>query len=238
MANEERPLIDYSPEKIANQYRQRFSASEKYRNSVWKIICADFFSRYISSESTVLDVGSGWAEFINNINASKKYAMDLNEDSKEFTSREVEFIQQDCSERWPIGSGYFDVVFTSNFLEHLPDKLGIQRTVSEAFRCLKEGGLLICLGPNIKFVPGSYWDFWDHRIPLTEKSCSEVLQLNGFDIIECHSRFLPYTMSNGRHPPLPLVALYLRLPFVWPLFGKQFLVIGKKSSQSLKSGNL
>ena len=39
-----------------------------------------------------------------------------------------------------------DVVFTSNFLEHLPDKASVERTVAEAQRCLKNGGLLICLG--------------------------------------------------------------------------------------------
>jgi hypothetical protein len=35
-------------------------------------------------------------------------------------------------------------------------------------------------------------------------------------------------MSTGRTPPLPLVRWYLKLPIVWPLFGKQFLVVGRK----------
>ena len=56
-----------------------------------------------------------------------------------------------------------DAVFTSNFFEHLPDKSALQATVLEAFRTLKSGGRLICLGPNIKCVPGKYWDFWDHH---------------------------------------------------------------------------
>jgi hypothetical protein len=44
-------------------------------------------------------------------------------------------------------------------------------------------------------------------------------------------RFLPYSMSTGRTPPSFFVKLYLKLPILWPLFGKQFLVIGKKKQR-------
>jgi hypothetical protein len=77
-------------------------------------------------------------------------------------------------------------------------------------------------------VPGAYWDFWDHFIPITELSLSEVLKMKGFSIQSSIPRFLPYSMSNGRTPPLLLVKLYLKLPPLWPLFGKQFLVVGRK----------
>jgi len=216
------------PDMLSHQYRRRFSGQEAYRNNVWRILCADFFSRYIAADAKILDVGSGWGEFINHIEAGEKHAMDLNEDGMRHVASDVKFIRQDCSTAWPFASGSLDAVFTSNFLEHLPDRASIERTVMEACRCLKDSGLFICLGPNIKCVPGAYWDFWDHHIPLTEKSCSELLQLCGFEIAECHARFLPYSMSGGGRPPLPLVALYLRLPLVWPLFGKQFLVVGRK----------
>jgi predicted SAM-dependent methyltransferase len=77
------------------------------------------------------------------------------------------------------GQESLDVVFTSNFLEHLPDKVHVERTLAQAWRCLKDDGFIICLGPNIKYVPGAYWDFWDHFIPLTELSLSEVLKMKG-----------------------------------------------------------
>jgi hypothetical protein len=35
-------------------------------------------------------------------------------------------------------------------------------------------------------------------------------------------------MVNRRHPPLFLVGLYLRMPWAWRFFGKQFLVIASK----------
>jgi ubiquinone/menaquinone biosynthesis C-methylase UbiE len=56
------------------------------------------------------------------------------------------------------------------------------QTLEEAFRCLKPGGKILCLGPNIKFVNGPYWDYWDHYIPITEESLAETLSLRGFDV--------------------------------------------------------
>jgi SAM-dependent methyltransferase len=210
------------------QYRLRFSGNEAYRTAVWKILCSRVFSRFISADACVLDVGSGWGEFINNVAAAEKLAMDLNPDAGSRLSQGIRFLNQDCSRPWELAAATLDVVFTSNFLEHLPEKAGIERVVAEAYRCLREGGLLICMGPNIRYVPGKYWDFFDHHLPLTELSVAEVLQLNGFTIERSTPRFLPYSMSAGRTPPLILVKAYLRLPWLWPLLGRQFLVVGRK----------
>ena len=87
---------------------------------------------------------------------------------------------------------------------------------------------MIALGPNIKYLPGSYWDFWDHFLCLTELSLGEALENNGFNLILSHARFLPYTTVNGPDYPAALIKLYLKLPFVWPLFGKQFLVVAER----------
>lgn len=108
------------------------------------------------------------------------------------------------------------------------DKQSLERTISEAYRCLKNNGLIICLGPNIKFVPGGYYD---HHIPLTELSLSELLRMKGFTIDVCIPRFLPYSMSTGKTPPLFLLRLYLKIPKAWSILGKQFLVIGLKETR-------
>jgi len=209
-------------------YQSRFANQQKYRNDVWKILCTMYFQNYISENSIILDVGAGWGEFINNIKGSDKYAMDLNPDTKALLSKGINFLQQDCSEKWPIETESLDVIFTSNFLEHLSNKDSLELTISEASRCLKENGKIICLGPNIKYVRGAYWDFWDHCIPLTELSLSELLKKHAFNIELCLPRFLPYSMSSGKTPLLIFVKLYIMLPIIWPFFGKQFLIIGKK----------
>ena len=124
-----------------------------------------------------------------------------------------------------------DVVFTSNFFEHLLSKESLRRTLDQAHRCLKANGRLICLGPNIKDLPGRYWDFWDHYLPLTEASLSEGMRLAGFDVERELARFLPYSMSQGFTPPLLFLQAYLRCPLLWRFFGRQFLVIGRKRTR-------
>lgn len=226
--------MESQAEILERQYGMRFSGNEEYRDKVWKILCSIFFSRYIPHTAKILDLGAGWGEFINNIHGAEKYAMDLNPSARRHLLPNISFLHQDCSQTWPIDSEYLDVVFTSNFLEHLHDKLSIERSISEAFRCLKHDGLLLCMGPNIKDVPGTYWDFWDHHIPLTELSCAEILKVCGFDIDRCLRRFIPYTMSTGFKPPPFFIKLYLHFPGIWPVFGRQFLVIGRKPT--LKHG--
>ena len=215
-------------ELLSNEYRLRFEKMEQYRNGVWQILCSQFFAQYIPEDSTVLDLGAGWGEFSNNIKAKTKFAMDLNADTQKHLASDITLLHQDCSDLWQLESDSLDVVFTSNFLEHLPDKPLVDKTMAEAYRCLKKGGRIICLGPNIKYVHGAYWDFWDHYIPFTEASIEELLKLSGFSVIKNIPRFLPYSMSNDKNPPLFTVSLYLKMPFIWPLFGKQFLVIATK----------
>jgi SAM-dependent methyltransferase len=209
-------------------YALRFGERAPYRLSVWKILTEEFFSRWIAADSTVLDLGCGWGEFINQVAAQHKYGMDLNPDSSGKVGPEVTFLHQDCSMPWNLPDNHVDVVFTSNFFEHLPNKESLRNTLKQALRCLRPGGRLICLGPNTKYVPGSYWDFWDHYLPLTERSLREGMELCGFAVEHVIDRFLPYSMSHGSTPPLVLLRIYLRCPWLWRFFGKQFLVVGRK----------
>ena len=213
---------------LGREYEQRFAALEPYREAVWKVLVADCFQRYIAPNAAILDLGAGWGEFIRNISAERKLAMDLNPDMPAHVGLGVEILQQDCSQRWPLEDGELDVVFTSNFFEHLPDKDSLRRTLQEAHRCLKPGGRIICLGPNIRFIPGTYWDFWDHFLPLTDRSLAEGLRLCGFAIERVDPRFLPYSMSLGWTPPIACLRLYLRFPLLWRWFGKQFFVVARR----------
>lgn len=209
-------------------YAQRFSANLEYRKSVWRILIQNFFQNLIPKNSAVLDLGCGYGEFINQVEASQKFGMDLNPDSPKFLVRGVEFLSQDCSKPWPMERGTLDVVFTSNFFEHLPDKASLGRTLDEVKRCLKPGGgRLIAMGPNIKRTGSSYWDFWDHYLPLTEQSLGEALENRGFKIKTQLPSFLPYTMAGKRPVPAFMVKAYLRLPIAWRFFGHQFLVVGE-----------
>lgn len=218
-------------EELQLGYYMRFAKIAAYRMKVWEILTREFFSRWIDPGDTVLDLGCGWGEFINQIRAGRKYGMDLNPESQAKLSPEVKFLHQDCSQQWEVPDEHLDVVFTSNFFEHLPDKAALSRTLSQALRCLKPGGRLICLGPNIKYLRGHYWDFWDHYLPLTELSLQEGCELAGFETERIIPQFLPFSMSQGHNPPLLFVRLFLRLPLAWRFMGKQFLIIMRKPAQ-------
>jgi SAM-dependent methyltransferase len=210
-------------------YKSRLEPNADYRRAVWDVLVSDFFSRFIAPDADVLDLCCGYGDFINAIQAQTRFAMDINPAARDKLNTGVRFFLQDCSEPWDhIPENSLDLVFTSNSIEHLPNKAAVAKTLSEAFRSLKPGGRFIAMGANIKHVPGRYWDFWDHQIPFTEKSLSEGLSANGFSIELCKGRFLPYTMSSGRQYPIICVKVYLALPFLWRVFGGQFLVVARK----------
>jgi SAM-dependent methyltransferase len=209
-------------------YSRRFDAHVAYRNAVWKVLTGRFFPRYIEPQATVLDVGCGYGEFINNVVCAKKYAMDLNPNARTYLAPGIEFLHQDCSQRWDLPDDSVDVVFTSNFLEHLPSRQAIADTLLQAQRCLRKDGRFIAMGPNGKYVGGAYWDFWDHHTVLTDRSMVEILEIQGFRMKSVVDRFLPYTMVNARRYPVLLVSLYLTIPLAWKFLGRQFLIIAEK----------
>jgi len=230
-------MTDYATE-LKMLYGQRFTKAELARkHAIWEVLCKRFFQRYVDSSSTVVDIGAGYCEFINNIKAARKIAVDLNPDVQRFAAAEVQVMNASCTEISQIAPASVDVVFMSNFLEHLPSKQLVLDTFREAYRILRDGGKIIVLQPNIRFLPGEYWDFFDHHTPLTDRSLVEGLQLAGFEADTVHPRFLPYTMKSRLPKAAWLVRLYLHIPLAWRLLGKQALVIAVKRGQSAPGGN-
>jgi SAM-dependent methyltransferase len=219
----------HSAADLQQLYERRFAGKREYRQRVWEVLC-EFFAQWIDPEGSALDLGCGYCEFINNVRSTNKLAIDLNPDASKMAIPGVNVLIQDCSERWHVPPETLDTVFTSNFFEHLPNKAALERTLGEAFRALKAGGRLIALGPNIKYLAGAYWDFYDHHLPLTELSLIEILRKCNFEIDVYWDRFLPYTMSDGKQYPIWTLKAYLAVPQLWKIFGKQFLVIGRKPS--------
>jgi len=219
-----------SPSDLQSIYRARFQRSRAYRVRVWSVLVPEFFQREVGPTDTVLDLGCGYGDFINHVRCGRKYGMDLNPEAPLFLDRAVTFLGQDCSSQWPLGNASLQVVFTSNFFEHLSDRETLGRVLDEARRCLSPGGQLIAMGPNIKHLPGLYWEFWDHHLPLTENALKEALEIRGMQVTTCYGKFLPYTMVNRLHYPMLFVRLYLRLPVLWKIFGRQFLLIARKTA--------
>src|ERR1700721_609051 len=101
-------------------YRERFSGTLEYRQRVWKELTSRCFSAWVPADSVVLDLGCGYCEFINNIQARKKFGMDLNPDSVQNAAPGVNIIQQDCSQTWQVPGESLDFVFKTISLELSP----------------------------------------------------------------------------------------------------------------------
>lgn len=214
---------------LTSLYRHRFEEAElPAKNRIWQVLCEDFFSRHVGAGDVVVDIGAGYCEFINNIRCGRKIAVDLNPEVARRAGADVEVINESCMAIASLPEGSVDVVFMSNFLEHLPDKAAVLATLRECHRLLRPGGRAIILQPNIRFLPGEYWDFFDHHTPLTDRSLVEGVQLAGLEPTTVIPRFLPYT-TKSRLPQAPwLIRLYLRVPLAWRLLGKQALVVAER----------
>jgi SAM-dependent methyltransferase len=214
---------------LAALYRFRFRESDRPKKmQIWKTLCEQYFQSLVGNDKVVADLACGYGEFINNIKAKKKYAIDLNPDAPKFLASDIQFCHSPAERIDEIPENALDVVFTSNFLEHLKTKEECDRVLSEILRILKPGGRFIIMGPNIRYLAAEYWDFYDHYLPLSHLSLEEGLVQAGYEVESIIPRFLPYTTRSAlpQHPAL--IALYLKLPIAWSIFGKQFLVTGRK----------
>ena len=224
------PSTDFaaSRDELRDTYARRFAGHEQRRKQIWEVLNRHFFERWVEPDDTVLDLGAGYCEFINSVRARQKFALDLNPATSQQAAPGVRVISQDITEQWAVEPASVDVVFTSNFLEHLPAKKNLTHCLQEASRILRPGGRFIALGPNIRFAFREYWDFFDHYLPLSDRSLVEALEINGFRSDVVIAKFLPYTMK-GKMPTHPsLVRLYLALPLAWRFLGRQFLVVASK----------
>jgi SAM-dependent methyltransferase len=221
------------PADVQRLYRLRFSDKDRRQNAaLWKVIVQRYFQRWIAPQDTVLDLGCGYGEFLNHVRSARRIGVDLNPDSQACLSPEIEFHAGDVTDLGFLEDQSVDVAFTSNMMEHLPGKDDVKRLLTEAYRVLKPGGQFIALGPNLRFLHGRYWDFWDHCTPITDRSLAEVLRSVGFTILAQVPRFLPYTTRSALPKAGFLVRLYLSVPPAWPILGKQFVVRAGKAATS------
>ena len=211
-------------------YANRFSESERAEKLViWKTLCDCFFNRYVRPDSAVLDIGAGYCDFINNIAAGRKVAVDLNPDTKACAGPGVE-VHLLPLERLveATGPGTIDVAFASNVFEHLRGPDTLLEVLAAVREALRPGGIIMIMQPNVARVGMRFWDFVDHTLPLTETGMEEALTMSGFQMVENRARFLPYTTKSRLPKSASLLRIYLWLrPIQW-LLGKQMFLVAKR----------
>lgn len=218
-------------------YTTRFPEADRAaKDAVWRVLCPHFFQRYVAADAVVLDIGVGLGEFLQHIKCGERIALDIERLSGRTLppgTREVFAPSHELSQH--IDANSVDVVFCSNFFEHLPDTATFLATLKEIRTVLRPGGQLLALQPNIRYVGGAYWDFVDHHLPLTHLTLVEAAQSLGYEIVEVIPRFLPYT-TRSAIPQAPwLVRLYLAVRPAWWIMGQQSWFVARKPLSSRSS---
>jgi hypothetical protein len=207
-------------------YEYRFrDVDQASRQAVWHEIAAYIYRR-MGAPARVLDPAAGRCEFINAIPAAERWAVDT-VDHQEFRHSDIKVIIDDILDA-ELPQAYFDGVFVSNFLEHLPSQDAIGAVLAKLHTSMEPGGTLAVLGPNFRYCAGEYFDCADHTLALTHVAVVEHLYAAGFEVTAVIPRFLPYSFRS-RLPSSPALARnYLRVPTLWRVLGKQYLVLGTK----------
>jgi len=208
-------------------YEYRFrDVDQQARTAVWREI-ATFVHEQIGSPQRVLDPAAGRGEFINQVPARERWAVDQVAYEEGTYDAGVRSVVSDIFEA-DLPQGHFDGVWVSNFLEHLLTQEAVATFLEKMHAAMAPGGRIAIIGPNFRHCPKEYFDMADHTLIFTHRAIAEHLYAAGFEPERVEAQFLPYSFT-GKLPPSPaLTRRYLRTPIAWRALGKQFLVVGRR----------
>ena len=199
------------------------------REVLWRALWKYHFSKYIQASSCVLELGSGYAHFINNVKARRRIAIDSWPGFVEHLAAGVEGHVGDVSDLSFLDDKSVDFAFASNLFEHLTkDCFGI--VLDQLRRKLNSDGVLAILQPNFRYAYKEYFDDYTHVSIYSHESLCDFLSASQYRVFECVPRFMPLTVKDRRMVVSEfLIRLYLALP-VKPL-GKQMLVLARPANE-------
>ena len=208
-------------------YEYRFRGIDQdARAEVWKEIAAHVHDE-MGRPQRVLDPAAGRGEFINNVPASERWAVDAVAYEEGTHAPDTRVIVSDIFEA-ELPEAYFDGVWVSNFLEHLLTQEAVATFLEKMHRSLAPGGTIAIMGPNFRYCSDEYFDCADHTLIFTHVAIEEHLYAAGFEPSKSVPRYLPYSFRGRLPPSRTLTRRYLKTPLAWRLLGKQFLVLGRR----------
>src|SRR6266446_1966640 len=207
------------------------------RDAVWRSLWRFYFCKLISPSDCVLDLGCGYGDFINNVVARRRIAIDSWEGFPAYVKPQIERVVGSVTDLNFIEDGAVDFAFASNLFEHL-SKADFACVLEMLRRKLASGGTLNILQPNYRYAYREYFDDYTHVSVFSHISLTDFLRANGFDVLEISPRFLPLTVKS-RLPVSPwLIGAYLASP-IKPL-AKQMLIragVSPRPSPKRRSDN-
>lgn len=214
---------------MTNGYHRTRLSFEPKRAVLWKSLWRFYFCKLISADDCVLDLGCGYGDFINNVVARRRIAVDSWECFPEYLDPGVEWAIGNATDLDFIEDGTINFAFASNLFEHL-SQADFARVLQILRQKLAPQGTLNILQPNYRYAYQQYFDDYTHISIYSHVSLADFLTANGFEVLEIRPRFLPLTVKS-RLPVSPwLIRAYLFLP-IKPL-ARQMLIRANVSSHA------
>jgi SAM-dependent methyltransferase len=206
---------------VTEGYHQTRLNFDPRRDTVWKSLWRFYFCKLIAPSDCVLDLGCGYGDFINNVVARRRIAVDSWDGFLAYVDPPIERVVGSVTDLNFIEEGVVNFVFASNLFEHL-SKADFACVLEMLRHKLATGGTLNILQPNYRYAYREYFDDYTHVSVFSHISLTDFLRANGFDALEIRPRFLPLTVKS-RLPVSPwLIKAYLASP-IKPL-AKQMLI--------------
>jgi SAM-dependent methyltransferase len=178
---------------------------------------------------SLLEVGCGRCEFLRGFAACglNVTGVDISPQAREYAPELPIFAADIEQDPLPFPDCSFDVVYSKSFIEHLwnPDKY-----FREAWRVLKEGGVLLTLVPDWESCYKIYFDDFTHRTPFTCVALHDLYRCCDFTEVSTRCfRQLPVTwkypwMNIICRMIAPFVPVRTKIPFL--RWSRELMVIG------------
>jgi SAM-dependent methyltransferase len=191
------------------------------RGRVWREIVR-FVQKDAPSARTVIELGAGYCDFINQFPATRKIAFDLNPEMAAFAGPEVELRTVEATTLPGIEPRSVDLVFASNFLEHLHQK-ELEALLPRIRSVLAPGGRLILIQPNHRLCADRYFEDPTHQTIFDDTSIVKFLTSHEFHVIRLEPALLPFSMRSRLPHSGWLTRLYLWSP-IRPLAAQMYVV--------------
>lgn len=192
-----------------------------FRAAVWREI-ARYVRRDAPDVGTLVELGAGFCDFVNQFPADRRIAFDLNPEMRRHAAPGVELRVDDAVALPGVAAESVDLVFASNFLEHL-DAGQLDALLPRVRAVLRPGGRLLLIQPNHRLCAERYFDDPTHVTVFDDRSLPALLERHGLSVRRVVPGLLPFSMKS-RLPKWPfLVRAYLASP-LRPLAAQMYVV--------------
>ncbi len=209
---------------MSDAYHETRLAQDKRRDVLWQTLWQSWFKSRVPGDGCVLDIGAGYGQFINNVIAKRRIALDLWPGMAEHLDDGVEALIGDLDRIAELDAGSVDYAFASNIFEHVVQEK-FASVLDDLKTRLSSRGVLTILQPNYAYAYREYFDDYTHISVWSHTGLKDFLEANGYEVTYFHPRFLPLTIKS-RLPVFPfLIKAYLASP-IRPM-GKQMLFVAR-----------